>query len=240
MSKHHHQRTPDELDSFTAPQWNGLPQTLQVSQSITLPQTTTGSLLVAWYNTSKMSNAGELTFSSGGSVPQSFPAPALAFQPSLLMNNWNGNNLTLGNTSYPGSTTPIWVAAFAPGLPGAPTPASLPADGTPVVLTTLATAQGMASSTYMRLRLLNNSGTLAIVAIIGGPPGPGSGNGYIIALNAQQETGPSPLPPPPPGYFATTTANSYDFQFHWGASTVFVAAMSPNTTLNVTVSLRSL
>lgn len=92
----------------------------------------------------------------------------------------------------------------------------------------------------MQLTMINNNGTLAVVAIIGGPRGRDGNNGYLIALNASADTGPSPLPAPPPGYYATTTANSYAFRFNWGASTIFVASMSPDTTLSVVVTLRSL
>jgi hypothetical protein len=92
-----------------------------------------------------------------------------------------------------------------------------------------------------QLSMMNNSGTLAVVAIIGGPVSPDGSNGYVIALNADANSGPGTPCPAPEGYYATTTCNSYVFTMkNWGASTIFVVGMSPRNTLNVTVALRSL
>jgi len=243
MTKPHHDHDiPIEIDislQQDTPNWDGSALTLKVSDTAMIPITPTGTMLLAWLNTSRNSNMGELSISSGGSVPIGYPTPALLNSPQLLMKNWGGNNLAVSNSSYPGSNNPIWICAYGPGLTTDFSP--LPSNGTPVVLTMLQAAQGNGSSTNMQLSMINNQGTLAVVAIIGGPVGPDGSNGYVIALNADANTGPGTPLPAPAGYYATTTGNSYVFFLkNWGASTIFVAGMSPRTTLNVTVALRSL
>ena len=64
-------------------------------------------------------------------------------------------------------------------------------------------------------------------------------NAYVVALNAATNTGPDG-PAPPPGYYATTTANAYTFQFNWGSSNLYVVNMSPVTAAAVVVTLQSL
>ena len=241
MSKSHHDHeVPIEIVlQQNTPNWDGSAITLKVSDSAMIPITPTGTMLLAWFNTAKTGGMGELSISSGGSVPIAYPTPSLANSPQVLMKNWGGNNLLASNSSYPGSDNPIWISAYGPGITTDFNP--LPANGTPVVLTMLQAAQGNGSSTNMQLSMTNNLGTLAVVAIIGGPVGPDGSNGYVIALNADANTGPGTPLPAPAGYYATTTGNSYVFFLkNWGASAIFVAGMSPRTTLNVTVALRSL
>jgi hypothetical protein len=82
--------------------------------------------------------------------------------------------------------------------------------------------------------------TLGIIALVGGPPDQRGNNGYVFAVNATANTGPGTPLPAPPGYYATTTNNTYAFQFNWGSSLVFVANMSPSTAQAVSVLLRPL
>jgi hypothetical protein len=220
-----------------ATNWTGSPTTLSNGANVNMAQTTNGTLLFAWLNTSKQNNAGVLSLTSGGGVPQTYPAPALVNQPSVLLNNWQGNNLSVTNITT-GPATPIWIAAYGPNLPGN-YPVNLPSDGSTVSLGVLATAAGTALPKYMQLTMSCTSGTLALVAIIGGPPDKSGNNGYAIALNAATDSGPDG-PTPPAGYYATTTGNTYRFQFYWGSASIFVAVMSPFTTPTVDVALIAL
>jgi hypothetical protein len=221
-------------DTLSGASWTGTPTVLTNGANVNLPQTTNGTLCFAWMNTSKQNNAGSLTLTSGGGVPTALSAPALTNQPSILLKNWNGNNLSVTNTSS-GPATPIWIALSGPGLPGN-YPVPLPADGTLVSLTTLVSAQGMALARYMQLSMVCTSGTLAIVAIIGGPLDSTGNNGKVIGLNYSFNSGPDG-PAPPAGYYATTVSNTYVLKFNWGAASIFVAAMSPFTTATVDVAL---
>ncbi len=222
-----------------APGWTGLPQTLSSGGSASLSPTPNGSLVLAYLNTSAENNAGQLTLTSGGGVPQKFPVPSGLMQPLILVQNWGANNLSITNTSL-SSNTPIWIEAFGPGLPGAGTPLTLNA-GTPLQLATLQTAQGVTLPNYTQLTLTASAGTPAILALIGGNPDSSGNNAYVFALNSPAgDTGPGQPTPAPPGYYATTTNNSYTFQFNWSSTQLYLANMSPATAQPVTVELTSL
>jgi hypothetical protein len=215
--------------------WNGSPTLLQQSQGVTMPVTPNGSMVVGYFNRATQNNAGLLMVSSGGGSPQPLPVPALASYFSILTHNWQANNLNISNLS-PNTATPILVEAFGPGIPGV-VPRSLPV-GTPVQLAVTEVAQGVALPSYMQLRFTANSATLETLAIIGGPADATGNNAYVIALNASYTSGPGM--PPPSGYYATTMANSYVFQFNWGAAIVFVANLSSMTSTAVAVQLTAL
>jgi hypothetical protein len=60
-------------------------------------------------------------------------------------------------------------------------------------------------------------------------------------LNASETTGPPTQKPPlQEGYYATTMGNTYDLRFNWGAASVYVANLSPQTAMPMTVLLQSL
>src|SRR4051812_22846730 len=128
--------------------WDGSPLTLAYRDSAAMPQTTNGSMVLAYQNTATLNNAGKLALSSGGSQPLFLNVPALISQPSILVNNWQANNLKLTNIST-ATATPIWIEAFGPGLPGQ-TPVALPLN-TNVTLNTGAVAQGTSNPNYMQL-----------------------------------------------------------------------------------------
>ena len=217
--------------------WSGQGQQLAVGQNANMTRTANGTMIFMYFNQSTENNAGQLSLSSGGSLPSNLDAPALSSQPSLLINNWNANNLSVTNNSA-NNNTPIWISAYGPGVPGQ-TPAKLPI-GTPVPLQTTGTAQGTASPQWMNLVMQCGGATLCILGVIGGPADASGNNGYVIALNASQETGPPTGNAPPAGYYATTMSNSYTFRFNWGSSSVYVVNMSPATGLAATVTLSQL
>jgi hypothetical protein len=219
--------------------WTGAPTTLVPGNNVNLPQTTNGSLVFAYQNMSTMNNQGTLSLTSGGSPPQFLNAPALANQPSILINNWQANNLSVTNVSPTGSNTPIWIEALGPGLPGL-TPSTLPVDGTTVALATYQAAQGTALPRWMQLIMQANSGSLTIFAVIGGPTDASGNNAYVMSVNATANTGPGTGMPPPAGYYATTTSNYFTYQFNWGSSTIFVANISPSTAALANVGVRPL
>jgi hypothetical protein len=225
------------IDRLTVnPNWSGAPVVLNPGDNVNMPITPNGSMLLAWFNQSSQNNTGTLSLTSGGGQPTFQTVPPLALQPSLLVNDWLGNNLSATNISIPGSQTPIWVAGFGPGIPGQ-TPQNLPNSGAAVQLSTLATAQGMALPRYMQLPLISNSGSLAVFVVIGGPATNSGNNAYVIAVNSAQNSGPGTNVAPPPGYYATTTGNNYIMSFNWGSSSVFVAGMSPLTSLGASVKM---
>lgn len=219
------------------PNWDGSPLTLAVNDTALMPQTTNGSMVLAYQNSSTKNNQGTLIYTTGGAPPVSLPVQALANQPSILVNNWHANNLKLTNASA-NSDTPIWTEAFGPGIPGFTV---LPLQiGTPLSVDPVKVAQGTANPNWMQLVLTSGTGTLSIIALIGGPQDGTGNNAYVFALNAATNTGPGTDLPAPPGYYATTTGNSLTYQMNWGSSTVYVANMSPSTATPVSVLLRSL
>lgn len=212
------------------PTWNGAPQTLAWHDSVVMPQTPNGSMVLGYWNRSGQNNAGTLALTSGGQAPIFLQVPALANQPSILIQNWGASDLKLTNVSA-NTSTPIVVEAFGPGIQGVqPVPLTV---GNAVQLAVLQAAQGNAQPNYMQLALSSNTGNLSVIAVVGGPLDGTGNNGYAFALNY---TG----PPAPPGYTAVTSGNSYTYQFNWGASTLFVANMSPATAAPVRVLLLAL
>lgn len=231
------------INRFTVdPVWDGSPLVINPNDSVNMKQTTDGSMVLAYQNTSPMNNQGTLAVTSGGLPPTILVAPALANQPSVLINNWKGNNLSVTNISVPGTNTPIQIQAIGPGFPGIK----------PLALSTAATlnmspgqtAQGNALARLMQLVFQLNTGQLGVFVVMGGPADPATGNNArMVAVNAAQEAGPNtnqPTVQPPPGYYATTTGNYYYFQFNWGSSTIFIANLSGSTAAPAQITLRAL
>src|SRR4051812_22880756 len=92
----------------TNPNWNGSPLTLAQYDTASMPQTTYGSMVLAYQNTGTQNSAGTLVVTSGGNAPLNLPAPALTNQPNVYVGNWAANNLNLSNTSA-NAATPIWT-----------------------------------------------------------------------------------------------------------------------------------
>lgn len=214
------------------PNWDGTPTVMAVDDSLIIPQTPNGTMIVAFQNQSKRNNDGQVTLTSGGSSPTPIDVPALIAAPTVLSNNWQASNLNTTNTSA-ASDTPIWAEALGPGL--SPVPGQL-SVGTAVTLKPYAAVQGISLPRWMQLKLIAGTGDLTIVAVIGGPPNVGGNNAYIYALNW---SGPTP-PPPAMGYTAVTGGNAYTMQFNWSSSVVWVANMSPSTASPVSVLMRAL
>jgi hypothetical protein len=216
--------------------WNGSPLTLQQYDSATMPQTPNGSLILAYVNQATENNQGTLAYTSGGSAPGFLSAPPMTNAPGLLIRNWRANDLGVTNISA-NRDTPIWIEAFGPGLPGQ---SCLPLKlGIPLPIATVQCATGVAKPNWCQLVFASNTANLSVVALIGGPQDASGNNAYVVALNASANTGPDG-PAPPPGYYATTTANAFTFQFNWGSSNLYVVNMSPVTAAAVVVTLQSL
>ena len=218
--------------------WDGSPTTLAYRESAAMPQTTNGSMIFAYQNTASLNNLGKLALTSGGSQPTILNVPALLSQPSILVNNWQANNLGVTNISV-ATATPIWIEAFGPGLPGQK-PVAL-AISTPLTLKPGGIAQGTSTPNWMQLTLGTNTGQLIVVAVVGGPQDASGNNAYAVALNsASGNTGPGTGTAAPQGYYATTGGNNYSFEFNWGSSVVYGANLSPSTASSLTAELLSL
>lgn len=211
--------------SLAVDNWNGAPLTLAVHDSAIMPQTTDGSMILAFQNASTMNNAGKLALTSGGGQPQFLLVPALLQQPSVMISNWHANNLNLTNISV-AANTPIWIEAYGPGMPGQ-TPAPLPI-GTPVPVAVGGTLQTVTSPRNMQLCF--QAQTLSLFAIIGGPADINGNNAYAVAVNSSSgDTGPGTGNPAPQGYYGTAGGNNYSFEFNWGSSVLFVASFGSGT-----------
>lgn len=225
------------------PNWNGSPITLNPNDNANMPQAPNGSMVFSYQNTAKTNTTGQLAVTVAG-IPSFYNAQSLLSQPNILTQNFGGpttNNLSVTNTSQPGSDNPILIAAVAPGLPGVTT-SPLPTTGVAVPVAPGANAQGTALPRFMQLIMQATSGSLTIFALIGGPMDSSGNNAYVISVNdtANGNTGPGTGKTPPPGYYATTNSTSYLYSFNWGSSNVFVANMSPTTSATASVFLRAL
>ncbi len=240
MSDKHHAHGFSVIDQNSVNKtWDGSPTTLNPNDNVNLPQSTTGSMVLAYENVSKTNNQGTLSVTSGGGAPTFLVAQALANAPSILVQNWNGNNLSVTNVSLTSTKTPIWVSVVGPGLAEKP-PATLPTDGSMISLTSAAQAQGNAIPRWMQLIMQATSGDYTLIAVIGGPVDGSGNNAYVFGLNAAANTGPGTGVAAPPGFYATTTSNTATYQFNWGSSAIFVANESPSTSAAASVGVRAL
>lgn len=219
--------------------WDGSPITLNPNDNANMPITPNGSLVLAYQNTSTINTMGTLAVTSGGGPPTFLNAQSLQNQPNVLINNWKASNLSITNTSPPGSNTPILIAAYGPGMPGHKCVA-LPSDGTTITLGPSNCTQGTALPRYMQLIFQETSGDLAIFVLIGGPADSTGNNAYMIAVNYSENTGPGTGKTPPPGYYATVMGTTYTYQFNWGSSNIYVANMSPTSAQAAAITLRRL
>jgi hypothetical protein len=219
--------------------WTGTWLQLAVSASALMQQTPNGTTIFVSLNGSQQNNAGLLYLTSGGSTPIPVNVPALTSQLGVLTRNWGANNLSVSNQSD-NQQTSIWISMYGPGITGQQ-PRPLVA-GTPVTLSPGMSAQGTASPQFMTLTLQCTANTLCVFGVIGGPLDTTGNNGYVISVNDSQNgnTGPNTGKTPPDGYYATTTSNTYRFQFNWGSSTVYVANMSSSTASPAQVTLSKL
>jgi hypothetical protein len=217
--------------ALIAANWDGSPLCLGVNNSAQMPQTPNGSLIFAWQNMAQLNNDGSLFLTSGGQTVPQLDAPWGVIAPSILVRNWQGNNLNVTNTSVT-TATPIRIQAYGPGIPGQ-TVKDLP-TGTPVSVQPGDTLAAIPDSNTMQLKFQASSGQLALFAAIGGPLDGSGNNAYVFAVNFRQTQ-------PPPGYTQVTTTNTCSYTFSWntrifvayfGAGNVVVAApISPTVTL---------
>lgn len=214
--------------------WTGAPTTLNVpSDSVNMPQTANGSMIVTAINKTTGNSAGTITISSGGSGTTPPDLPPQATAPWAEVQNFMANNLQITNIST-ATATPILVQAIGPGIPGV-TPKTL-SIGVSLPLAFGEVAQGGTNPQRMILRIQNTTSTQSVVGVIGGPNDPSGNNGKVIALNAPQNTGPGG-PTPPAGYYATTINNSYNLDFNWNGAGIFVGNLSSSNAASLTLTL---
>jgi hypothetical protein len=205
--------------------WNGSPSVLLIYHNLAMPRTPNGTAIVAATNQSPSNQNGTMRLSSGGAPSKILTIPAKANLPTIFIRNGHSNNLTISNISAPDGPS-ILVQMIGPGIAGV-TALNFPI-GTPTALSAGQAASGNATAQWMHLVIQSTAPTLGVLGIIGGPANASGDNGYVIAINAAQNTGPGG-PRPPDGYYATTKTNSYTFVFNWGAAPIFIANLSPST-----------
>lgn len=231
------QSVPYELlgQNAVTESWDGSPMVLAQNQSALMPQTPNGTVIFSYLNVATQNNNGTLGLTSGGAAPAFYSAmPSL--QPSILVNNWAANSLNVTNISA-NSNTPMKIQAIGRGMPGT-TPLTLNA-GTTLAVGPGQTAQGATSAQWMQLLIASIDSSLGVLAVIGGPVDGTGNNGYVFGINYGSNSGPGG-PTPPAGYYATTTSNSYTFQFNWGATFIFAANMSALNSSGFNLTLRPL
>ena len=203
--------------------WDGTPTTLAQGDSVNMPQTTNGSMILMAANMSQGNDAGTLEIQTGGARPTNLNLPAGANQFVPVVHNWEAQNLKLTNMSVKNSVN-IYVAAYGPGLNP---PSCTPLDvGTPTQLSMSNCASGTAVPEWMTLRFFAPSGNTTMFGLIGGPV-QGGINAYTFALNTGAD-----VPPKPPGvpvaegFYQQAAGNRIDFQFNWGSSSIWVVNLS--------------
>jgi hypothetical protein len=230
--------------------WTGTTQTiLSTDPALTMSPTSTGSMFLLLQDMSKQNNPGQVTITSGG-LYTSVPLPAGSGYPYAILNNYQGNNLNVSNSSAPSSdSTPIQVMAAGLGI-GSVTVTGTAPSPTSQAINPYQALQGTAGPTYNTLQI-NCVGTNAIVAIIGGPTwgsAPNVINGYLLMLNSSSTGGaqsgtPVTVPPTltPDGYYAKWGGNTFSFVFNWapGSYPIWIANLSSTGAAAVNVTMRA-
>ncbi len=210
--------------------WNGSPLILAQNDRAVMPQTTAGSMIFAWENLARRNNDGTLSVGSGGGNPRLLDAPWGRNAPSILVNNWQANNLTVVNLSVT-ADTPIQIQAYGPGIPCQCVKALQPRTRTQVQLGGALMANVSSAHSYL---VFQSDAGLALFGLIGGPnnpTGPTGNNAYVFAVNFPSAT-------TPPGYTVTTQSNYYRYLLNWsgriyvayfGAGNVVAANTNPAT-----------
>lgn len=110
---------------FSVPDWDGTPIELRPGETVNLPFTPHGDLLVTIFNPDLVAGKGAFSWSTGGFPPQEIDVPASTLSPAVVLHNWKGNNLKVANTST-GRRPQLCVNAWSPGRNN---PQTLPASG---------------------------------------------------------------------------------------------------------------
>jgi hypothetical protein len=190
--------------------WYGSPLILQQYDQAAMSNTPNGSMIFAWQNLAAQNNDGTLTLGSGGAWTKSLPAPPQRNAPSILVYNWQANNLTATNFSE-SPKTPIRIQACGPGMPGQNVTPLQPNTPTTVQLNDVLVANLTGGAT--RLVFRRSDGFLGLFGLIGGSLVSGN-NAYVFAVNYPGST--------PPGYTATTTGNSYTYPINNWNSRIYI------------------
>jgi hypothetical protein len=242
---HHHPDKPkEEVEGAEAapPPWVGAPTVITAVgttpyQVSTYP-TDTGVMFVCAINQTTGNNPGTIQWLSGGSSG-TLACSAGAQEPTALLQNFNGSQLSLTNVSGTSpDSTPIQVMLAGTGRTSM-TKATFGSAFTQYQFcTTTVPAQPKVT-----IRLTCTSGN-AVIGLIGGPGNPpnSGNNGYLISLNSPQgNTGvpsgqPSGGTPATSPWYATTGNNQYDFVITAtsGGFTMWLGNLSSGTSNSVT------
>lgn len=206
--------------------WNGSPGTLGIYDQVNVPATPNGSAIFSATNQSAQNTPGVITLMSGGGAPLFINVPAFTLQPTVVVQNWNGNSLSVVNVSAP-AEAPILVQLTGPGLPGV-TQVPFTLQNSVSLQAGQTALTGGQDERMMNLVLTTPAPGLTIVGAIGGPADATGNNAFVFALNAEENTGGDTGVAPPSGYTATTTSDSYTYAF-WGGSQMYIANLSPST-----------
>lgn len=244
---HPHHDKPEQAEEQTeglaapAPPWVGAPTVITAVgttpyQVSTYP-TDTGVMFVCAINQTTGNNPGTIQWSSGGSSG-TLSCSAGAQEPTALLQNFNGNTLTLTNVSGTSpDSTPIQVMLAGTGRTSMTKGTFGSAFTQYQYCTTTVPAQPKVT-----IRLTCTSGN-AVIGLIGGPgTPPNSGNnGYLISLNSPQgntgvPSGQTSGGTPNAPWYATTGNNQYDFVITAtsGGFTMWLGNLSSGTSNSVT------
>jgi hypothetical protein len=203
--------------------WDGSPTTLNQGEGVSLSQTPVGDLIVTFFNKSEENDAGQIALTTGGSNPQFIPVDPLMNAPQIMIQNFEGNNLNLTNTSITG--VPIEVQAWGPGYGK---PEKLPDDGVFYSLNPYNSRTTKSNPNFMQL-VMRALGQYTVFGVfIGSKPS-------IYCVNA-----PDPDTVPVKGYTTITKNNNWPVSNNWLGKTIWVVNLSALTSTQGEVSLKNL
>ncbi len=200
--------------------WSGENVQFGPNESLTLSPTTNGKMVIALFNLSEKNNFGQVSLTCGGRKPQIIDVEALQNAPKLLIDDFDGNGITLTNISQQAT---IFAAAYGPGLPSI-NPGILPDDGQSYSLALYNARSTISKTSYQRLVFEADSQYTIFVLFTGSEV-------VTLCVNA---------PDTVTGYDISTSSNSYPKTENWLGETIYVVNLSPLSTQQGTISLTTL
>ncbi|MFT4926168.1 MAG: hypothetical protein ACI8WB_002266 [Phenylobacterium sp.] len=209
-----------DSSNSTAERWDGKPKTLGPKETVHL-QSPNGEIIIAYTNTSEINNVANLSVTAGGSFHQTLAAQANQNAPSIIIENFGSNIVSLSNRS---AQSDIEITAYAPGFDKS---GELPDDA---IFHDLAPYQSLKAITKTRFQelTLKAEQDYTIFGVFVGT------DAQVYCVNTPSDAG-----VPVEDYSKVVPDNKYKIEKNFRGKTLYVVNLSAQTAEGATVNLQS-
>ena len=189
-------------------QWDGSGRRLSAGETLHMPKTPDGPLVVAYRIAPKLNQMATLTLTTPGKPPKIVMIQPGADLPGIVTRDWAGQELFVTNISHADGIE-IWVTAMGV-IPGKDFE-DLPENETRV-FGSGQSAQIPTQVGFQQVLVDAQSPEQTLFALIVGASANEDSKALVFAAYAEDNTGPGTEKEPPPGYYATTTASNFSYE----------------------------